>query len=139
MTIDDYPAVMTLWTRSEGVGLTESDSREGIESFLTRNPGMSAVAVTEKGSLLGTVLCGHDGRRGYLHHLAVVPTHRKRGIASCLIAWSFDCLARRGIEKCNVFLLESNEEGANFWLHNGWNVRTDLRILQKAVKPLSPT
>ena len=79
MTIDDYPEVMSLWRQTEGVGLTESDSEEGIDAFLRRNPGMSAVAVAISGELLGAVLCGHDGRRGYLHHLAVVPSAENRG------------------------------------------------------------
>jgi len=133
MTIDDYPEVMSLWRQTEGVGLTESDSEEGIDAFLRRNPGMSAVAVATSGELLGAVLCGHDGRRGYLHHLAVVPSRRKKGVASQPISWCFRGLADQGIQKCNVFLLDSNEGGSSFWGHNGWSHRHDLRVFQKAV------
>ena len=134
MTIDDYRVVASLWKETEGVGLTEADSESGIDSFLQRNPGMSVVAVNDCGIILGTLLCGHDGRRGYLHHLAVVPPYRAKGIASALIEWSFECLGAEGIEKCNVFLLSSNEAGAAFWAHNGWLRRQDLQVFQKMVR-----
>jgi putative acetyltransferase len=133
MTVDDYPAVTELWRQTEGIGLNESDSEDAVGLFLRRNPGMSAIAVSSSNELLGAVLCGHDGRRGYLHHLAVAPSHRKQGIASHLIAWCFGHLATEMIPKCNVFLLNSNESGASFWQHNGWSPRHDLRVFQKEV------
>ena len=124
LTIDDYPAVMGLWQRTEGVGLTESDSEEGIGSFLRRNPAMSAIALSSSGGLAGALLCGHDGRRGYLHHLAVAPPYRGQGIASRLIAWCFERLAVERILKCNVFLLDSNEGGGSFWQQKSSVART---------------
>jgi putative acetyltransferase len=135
MTIDDYPFVLELWRQTEGVGLNESDSEEAIGLFLRRNPGMSAVVGLSSGELLGAVLCGHDGRRGYLHHLAVAPSYRRQGIASRLIAWCFERLAFERIQKCNVFLLAGNELGASFWQHNGWSPRHDFRVFQKAIRP----
>ncbi|TLN13669.1 N-acetyltransferase, partial [bacterium] len=70
MTIDDYDEIIELWKTTEGVGLSDADSRRGINLFLQRNPNLSVVARDED-KLVGAVLCGHDGRRGYLHHLAV--------------------------------------------------------------------
>lgn len=134
MSIDDYSAVHALWVSTPGVGLSESDTRAGTDAFLQRNPGMSAIAVAE-GELVGAVLCGHDGRRGYLHHLAVAESWRKRGIARQLLAWSFGALSLHGIPKCNILLFSDNAGGAAFWKHNGWSSRTDLQILQKAVTP----
>jgi len=134
MSIDDYPAVHSLWVSTPGVGLNESDTRSGTAAFLRRNAGMSAVAVAD-GALVGVVLCGHDGRRGYLHHLAVAATWRKRGIARELLAWCFRELAAQGIPKCNIFLFSDNENGAAFWEHDGWSARADLLVLQKAVPP----
>jgi ribosomal protein S18 acetylase RimI-like enzyme len=87
--IEDYDAVVTLWRRSEGVGLNESDTREAIAAFLRRNPRLSFVA-QKRGRIIGIVLCGHDGRRGYLHHLAVSKHHRQRGIGRQLVV---ACLA----------------------------------------------
>ena len=69
MTMADYPAVRSLWERTEGMGLNESDTPEAIAMFLERNPGLSLVIDSPDGEIVGAVLCGHDGRRGYLHHL----------------------------------------------------------------------
>lgn len=130
MVPGDHPAVLALWLRTPGVGLSDSDGYEGVAAFLGRNPGMSAVA--HAGSeLVGAVLCGHDGRRGYLHHLAVPPEHRRRGVARGLLERCLAELAQRGIPKCNIFLFDDNEAGAAFWLHNGWISRDDLRVLQR--------
>ena len=133
MSLEDYSEVLALWQQTEGIGLNESDSESAIADFLARNPGMCVVALSSSGAIIGAVLCGHDGRRGYLHHLAVERAYRKQGVANALISRCFDRLAEHGIMKCNVFLLRHNESGASFWLHNGWSSRTDLQVLQKAV------
>ena len=130
MTAADYAEVLALWEGSPGVGLSESDTRDGVVAFLRRNPDLSVVAVAG-GSVVGAVLCGHDGRRGYLHHLAVDESQRRRGIARELLARCERSLADCGIPKCNVFLFSDNEPGAAFWRHNGWSPRGDLRVFQK--------
>src|SRR4051794_22337560 len=84
MKLTDYDQVLRLWQNSEGVGLNESDTRLAIALYLKRNRGMSFVARDGK-FLVGAVLCGHDGRRGYLHHLAVAPTHRRKGLGTKLV------------------------------------------------------
>jgi ribosomal protein S18 acetylase RimI-like enzyme len=132
MSSDDYDAVFALWSGVPGIGLNESDTRATTEAFLRRNPGMSAVAFAGA-ELVGAVLCGHDGRRGYLHHLAVAPAWRGRGLARRLVARCFEQLAAADIPKCNIFLYADNAEGAAFWEHAGWSARADLRVLQKAV------
>jgi predicted N-acetyltransferase YhbS len=83
MTIDDYEQAYQLWQACPGGGLSSADSREAITAYLTRNPGMSFVAHDAE-KLVGTVMAGHDGRRGYLYHLAVAPSHRQQGIGE---AW----------------------------------------------------
>lgn len=133
----DYPAVRALWEATPGVGLNESDIEEAIASFLLRNPQMSAVA-TRGAMIVGAVLCGHDGRRGYLHHLAVAESHRRQGIARALLDWCLQHLIAEGILKCNIFLYTDNAGGAAFWRHNGWSSRADLAILQKPLLPNSP-
>lgn len=134
MSIEDYDDVLELWARTPGVGLSESDTRAGTSAFLARNVGMSAVAVVDV-QLVGAVLCGHDGRRGYLHHLAVSSAWRGRGIGRQLLARCLDQLSSEGIPKCNVFLFSDNAAGAEFWQRNGWSLRTDLRVLQTPVRP----
>jgi putative acetyltransferase len=132
MKLSDFAAVSRLWRNSEGIGLNESDTRANIAIYLKRNPQMSFVA--RKGrSIIGAVLCGHDGRRGYLHHLAVNKDHRGNGIGKKLVEASFAALSRAAITRCNIYLFNSNAEGEAFWLHNGWTKRADLQMLQKAV------
>ena len=112
------------------MGLNESDSREAVGSFLRRNPGLSQVAVSG-GRVIATVLCGHDGRRGYLHHLAVARRWRRKGLGRALVAACLERLHDAGIPKCNLFLYASNRPGRAFWRRLGWNVRSDLRLVQR--------
>src|SRR5580765_286147 len=117
MKLSDFAAVSRLWRNSEGIGLNESDTKANIRLFLRRNPSMSFVA--RKGrTIIGAVLCGHDGRRGYLHHLAVTKNYRGNGIGKKLVEASFSALARAGITRCNIYLFNGNAEGEAFWLHN---------------------
>jgi ribosomal protein S18 acetylase RimI-like enzyme len=127
--IADYDEVFKLWRRTEGVGLNESDTRDAIAAFLRRNPRLSFVAV-KSGRIVGAVLCGHDGRRGYLHHLAVAKRYRGCGLGQQLVE---DCLAKLralGISKCNIFIFGDNTSGMTFWKNQGWTVRTELRLMQ---------
>jgi putative acetyltransferase len=132
MRAADYPRVFALWQRSDGVGLGESDSAEAIAAFLERNPDLSAVAESTAGEIVGAVLCGHDGRRGFLHHLAVSRAHRRRDIARRLVEYCFSGLAREKIVKCNVFVLRESAESIAFWTHNGW-VAPPWQMMQKRV------
>ena len=134
MAASDYDAVVTLWRGIPGIGLDDnSDSRRGITRYLKRNPGLSFVALVQ-GAVVGAVLSGHDGRRGYLQHLAVATTHRKLGIGKALTVRCLNALGKRRIPKCNIFLFRSNSKGRSFWKHNGWNLRLDLSVLQKKTK-----
>ena len=130
MTIADFAAVLRLWQETEGIGLNESDDRGHIRNFLRHNPGMSFVA-RRGGKIVGAVLCGHDGRRGYLHHLAVERAHRKKGLGKKLVNACLTKLQRLKIQKCNIFLFADNGAGEKFWKHNGWLERTDLLVMQK--------
>ncbi len=126
----DYETVLALWRASEGIGLNESDARRPIALYLKRNRNLSLVAEVN-GQIVGAVLCGHDGRRGYLHHLAVARGYRRHGIGRALVA---ECLARlnaAGIPKCNIFLFATNAAGRVFWLREGWSARKELLLLQK--------
>ena len=134
MTARDYDNVVSLWRSIPGIGLDEdSDSRAGLSRYLKRNPGLSFVAC-DKDKIVGAVLSGHDGRRGYLHHLAVAPAHRKVGIGKGLVARCLRALAMRNIPKCNIFLLQTNASGGAFWQHHGWKPRHDLVVFQKRIK-----
>ena len=134
MSARDYDRVVSLWRTVQGIGLDdESDSRSGIARYLKQNPGLSFVAYCGD-RMVGAVLSGHDGRRGYLHHLAVAASHRRQGIGQGLVARCLRALASRHIPKCNIFLFRTNAPGRAFWEHNGWKLRPDLRVLQKKTK-----
>lgn len=131
LTEADYDAVYSLWTHTEGMALGESDTREAIAMFLRRNPGLSPVACDGRGTIVGAVLCGHDGRRGYLHHLAVASEHRRHGIGRGLVECCLTRLKALNIPRCNLMLLEDNLAGRAFWEAEGWVVRRDILMVQK--------
>lgn len=129
-TLDLYPQALSLWKRCDGIGLSNADEPENIQAYLARNPGMSFAAL-EGDNLVGTILCGHDGRRGFIHHLAVEPDYRGNGIARSLLDGSLQALKDAGIQKCHLFLLNDNEEGIRFWTHVGWEKRSDICVISK--------
>lgn len=130
MDILDYDLVIELWRSTDGIGLSEADSMTGINSFLRRNPGFSLVA--QKGSeIVGAVLCGHDGRRGYLHHLAVRTDFRFQGLGKELVSICLQKLKDEGIDKCHLFVFEENREASKFWTKIGWQIRSDLNLMSK--------
>jgi ribosomal protein S18 acetylase RimI-like enzyme len=108
MVMSDYAAVRRLWETCEGVGLNDADRPEALRRYLARNPGMSFGALAAE-QVVGTVLCGHDGRRGYLNHLAVLPDFRRRGLARQLVGHCLAALEREGIAKCHLFIFNTNQ------------------------------
>lgn len=130
MSIDDYVEVRTLWDRTEGVGLDASDEYEPIARYLERNPGLSLVAC-DSDKIVGAILCGHDGRRGYLSHLAVDAECRHRGIGRELVERCLAGLHRAGILRCNLRVFCRNTAGISFWRHIGWRHRDDLQVMMK--------
>ena len=132
MAISDYDRVLALWQKTHGLGLSDADSREEIGGFLKRNPGLCFIC-KEGELLIGTILCGHDGRRGYIYHLAVDEAYRKKGIGRQLTQKSLDALQRIGIAKCHLFVYRNNEEAELFYDRMGWQKRTTLDIFSKDV------
>ena len=124
----DYDAVVALWRASPGVTLRDADAREPLTAYIERNAGLSFV-VTDADDIVGAVLCGTDGRRGYLQHLAVVATHRRRGIGRALAERCVRALAERGIDKCHLMVVSDNHDAAVFWTRLGWVDRADIRLM----------
>ncbi len=128
MTMADYDEVFALWQASEGIGLSAADEREEITHFLERNPGLAFVA--RAGSqLAGAVLVGDDGRRGYLHHLAVSATHRHPGLGRARVERCLSALSERGIHKCHIFVYGGNQGGLAFWEEVGFYPRPELVLM----------
>jgi Acetyltransferases len=124
-TIDRYDEVVSLWRRTPGICVRDTDSREATERYLRRNPGLSFIAEVD-GIVVGSALSGHDGRRGYLQHVAVEPQQRKRGIADTLVSHCLAALQREGILKVHLDVLTSNVDAQDYWLRRGWEWRDDL-------------
>ena len=129
MTINDYEELFELWQNTANMGLRSlDDSKEGISCFLKRNPNTNFV-VYEDGQLVGAILCGHDGRRGYIYHTVVLPDYRRRGIASSLVESAIAALQKEGITRVCLNVMETNEQGKKFWISKGWE--GFLRLLQQ--------
>ena len=132
MVIEDYDKVYQLWMACSGMGLNNlDDSREGIEKFLKRNPDTCFVA--ENPEVVGVILAGNDGRRGYIYHTAVHPDHRQQGIATALVAHAEHAMTALGINKIALVVFDRNDTGNAFWEKQGYTVRNDLVYRNKAL------
>lgn len=125
MTMDDYDAVIHLMKSTPGVSFRDTDSREATARYLERNPDLSFVAEKDA-RVIGCIMSGHDGRRGYLQHLVVLPEHRRQGIANALVGNCLAQLERLGIRKSHIDVFRSNESGQDYWQSQGWRLRTDI-------------
>ena len=136
MTIDDYDSIYRLWLNTPGMGLnTTDDSKAGIEKYLLRNPNTCFVA-EENNEIIGVILSGHDGRRGYIHHTAVKVSQRTQGIGSSLLDRAMAALNDEGINKVALVVFKRNEIGNAFWENRGFTVRNDLVYRNKNINPL---
>jgi len=136
MTIDDYEGVYNLWINTPGMGLnTTDDSREGIDKYLKRNPTTSFVAEYD-GKIIGVIMAGHDGRRGFINHTAVLSDYRKQGIATKLVDSAMDALDKEGIKKVALVVFKHNEIGNGFWDNIGFTDREDLVYRNKNIHAL---
>jgi ribosomal protein S18 acetylase RimI-like enzyme len=130
MTIDDYEQMYLLWSQIPGLVLSEADSKPDIARYLQQNEGLSCVCEVDN-RVVATILCGHDGRRGFIYHVAVKPEFRKQNIASTLISVSLAKLKQAGIHKCHLFVVEDNELGNQFWSAVGWTKRSGFYVYSK--------
>lgn len=125
MTIADHADLIDLMTQTPGVSVRDADSKASTERYLQRNPGLSFVA-EQGGALVGCVMSGHDGRRGYLQHLVVRAEHRNRGVGGTLVEHCLAALEREGILKTHIDVLRTNLSGQRYWAQRGWTLRTDI-------------
>jgi N-acetylglutamate synthase len=131
--INSYDEVLALWQECEGIGLSHADSRDSIQAYLNRNPGMSFIA-TADGKVVGAILAGHDGRRGYIHHLAVHPSCRRNGLGRKLVEHAISVIRSAGIQKVHIFIFNTNAEGIAFWKSVGWTPRNDIGVISKIIE-----
>jgi len=126
MTIADYDEVYALWTQISGFGIRSvDDSYEGVKRFLKRNPTTSVVAI-EGEKIVGSILCGHDGRRGYFYHVCVEKNYRRRSIGQQMVAVAMEALKVEEVNKVSLIAFAKNDIGNAFWNTIGWEQREDL-------------
>lgn len=136
MTIKDYEQVYDLWMNTPGMGLNDlDDSKAGIEKYLKRNPSTCFIA-EDDGKIVGVILSGHDGRRGFIYHTTVLEAYRKRGIGKKLVDAVMNALDQEGIHKVALVAFERNEQGNAFWEQLGFQTRTDLVYRNKNIHEL---
>lgn len=133
MLPSDYPEVYALWQVTSADALSEADSRPNFDRYLARNPSISQVCLNDQGQIVGTVLGGHDGRRGYIHHMAVSPEARRQGIARLLAQETLKRLKQAGITKAHIFVFVTNAAGKAAWAAMGWQSREDLMMFSKTI------
>ena len=133
MTINDYEGVYELWVNTPGMGMRSvDDSKEGIEKYLDRNPETCFVAEVEN-NVVGVILSGHDGRRGYIYHVAVNDSVRKQGIGTRLVNAAIEALKEQGINKVVLVAFDKNKLGNSFWESQGFEKRNDLVYRNKSL------
>ena len=126
MTIEDFDQVHALWMTISGFAIRSiDDSREGVERFLRRNPTTSVVA-EEDGKIVGSILCGHDGRRGCLYHVCVRKGYRRHGVGKAMVVECMKALRREEITNVSLIAFTKNDIGNAFWNRMGWTRREDL-------------
>jgi len=125
MSIADYSAVIDLMKQTPGVSFRDADSLDSTTRYLERNPGLSFVAEAE-GQLVGCLMSGHDGRRGYLQHLVVLPAFRRQGIANALVEQCLNALQQLGILKSHIDIFRTNKLAITYWESQGWKLRNDI-------------
>lgn len=133
MVIGDYEKVYDLWIHTKGMGLNNlDDSKDGIGVYLKRNPNTCFVAEQEA-RIVGVIMSGHDGRRGYIYHTTVAEEMRGSGIGKALVDAAMEALKEEGIHKVALVAFERNTDGNGFWEHIGFTERNDLVYRNKTI------
>ena len=127
LQISDHEDLILLWQNCDGISLRDADSRQGMQRYLERNPGLSFVAEADR-RIVASLMAGHDGRRGYIQHLAVDPEQRKQGIAGRLLELCLQALLDQGVAKSHVHVVNSNQLGRDFWSRRGWVHRDEIEM-----------
>ena len=130
MTEDDYDEVRALWMTIRGFGIRAlDDSREDVTRFIRRNPTTSVVARVD-GKIVGSILCGSDGRQGALYHVCVAKAFRRRRIGTHMVGYCMHQLRLMGINKVSLIAFTTNDAGNAFWKQIGWTRKSDVNYYE---------
>ena len=122
LTFSDYEKVFSFWNSCDGLNMHHdySETPEGFSYFLDRNPGFCFLA-RDGEKIIGAVLGSHDGRRGFINHMAVSNEYRNKGIGRILVHNVIESLKSIGIKKILIFVLKSSPDAQAFWKHMGFS------------------
>lgn len=127
---EDYNEAYALWDSTPGMNLGSlNNTYEGIKSVVDHNPQLCFAAIDDDGKIIGTILGGTDGRKGYLYHTAIADGYRGQHIGTQLIRKVLAGFKTQGIEKIGLFTTNDNIDGRKFWEHFGFKQRTDITYL----------
>lgn len=132
LDINDYEKLLLFWKSIKGLGIGLGDSKENIKKFIAKNPN-SNFQIKKNGEVIGTILCGNDGRRGYIYHLAIHKNFRKQSLGSRLVNTVLNNLKKEGITKCHVMIFNENRDGLEFWKKVNFDERHDVQIMSKII------
>lgn len=133
MDIKYYDFLIKFWEKIPGIGIGKGDEKENIEKFILKNQDLNFVAINENDDIIASVMCGTDGRRGYIYHLAVDEMYRKKGIGTELVNKVLENLKKITIDKCHIFVFCINDDGIKFWEKIKWKKREDIFVFSKDI------
>ena len=139
MLPEDYDKVSKLWMSIKGFAIRSiDDSREDVERFIKRNPSTSVVA--QKGDrIVGSILCGHDGRQASFYHVCVSKSCRRQGIGTKMVVYCMNALKEQQINKIALIAFTKNDAGNAFWKQIGWTHRSDCNYYEFALNEANIT
>jgi len=122
-----YNDIISIW-RKAGVSVGSTDTKDEIKRILDKNPQLFLVGKIDQ-KIIGVVIGGFDGRRGYVHHLAVDPDYQKMGYGKIIMDELIARFRKMGVHKVHLFIEKYNKEVVNFYLNLGWEIRDDLIMM----------
>ena len=132
MRIEDFDEIYKLWSSIQGLNLNKADEKESVSAYLLHNPNQSYVCKLSN-KIIGTIMCGNDGRRAFIYHLAVLPEYQRKGIATELVRLAIDMQKQVGIDKCAISILNENVYGKNFWSNLGFSKVQEAETMAKNI------
>lgn len=131
-SLDDFPEMFEIW-RESGLEIRPGDDLEGVKLKLERDPDLFLVAEEDR-QIVGGVIGGWDGRRGFIWHLAVKPDYRRKGVARALVRQVEERLAKKGARIVYAFVLSTNKRSRDFFTASAYDITTDQVVVRKDLR-----
>jgi len=122
-----YEDVVIIWKKT-GISITSSDTKKEVNVMLNKNPDLCLIAKIDE-KVIGVVMGGFDGRRGYVHHLAIDPEYQRKGYGKLLMDELTERFQKKRVHKVHHFIEKHNKDVINFYRKLGWEIRNDLVMM----------